>query len=462
MDDIFNTIASNGTGQRHVYGQGGDDTINMGFEPIDKYSHGHHVRGGHGTHHNSSSYGGSQGADVFNFMDLGNVDDVIVGRIDDFDPSQDTLSINGDDITISELNSGSGTNGGYSWKIVEYDADTRDDATDLQQWILIDTNGGFVFYALEGARVTGNGSGGSNNKNQESHFVGASGGHEVTAAELQALQKVKYVDPVNFVPASFSTSTGITYNDTDATLADAQDVITHGATMNGNDVYEDGSPKTINDVVLDLTGDDLIAAGLNDDTVEANDGNDTVWGGSGNDSVMGQNGDDELNGGTGNDSLHGGNGNDSLNGGTGDDVLRGRKGDDFLKGEKGNDTLIGNSGLDTLWGGSGHDVLNAGGSMDSLHGGTGDDTLRGGDAADTFYFRFKWDNDQIEDFVVGTDALALDDNLWSGTLTAAQVVSDFASVTSAGDVLFDFGNGDTLLLEGISTTAGLQDDIIII
>ncbi len=57
--------------------------------------------------------------------------------------------------------------------------------------------------------------------------------------------------------------------------------------------------------------------------------------------------------------------------------------------------------------------------------------------------------------------LALDKDLWGGGLKRKQVVDKFA--TDLGDdILFDFGGGETILLEGVSSRFNLQQDIEII
>ncbi len=78
--------------------------------------------------------------------------------------------------------------------------------------------------------------------------------------------------------------------------------------------------------------------------------------------------------------------------------------------------------------------------------------------ADTFIFTSG--NDVIEDFSIAQkDHLELDDALWSNTtLTDAQVISQFADVTAKG-VLFDFGDGNTLLLEHVASLDGLDLNI---
>lgn len=415
-DDTFNLTTTNGRDQFHPYAAGGDDTLNLIFDDITTFSHGHHVRG-------DSDGSTTRGADTFNFQDVGNVDAVVVGRIEDFDISQDTLQINGSDISSSALLSGSGTTGGFSWRIVEYDADSNDSATDTQQWILIDTGSGYVFYALDGARVT-NGNGVGNGGQQEAHFIGAGGGHEVTIAELNALSTVSYVDPQNYVPAGYIADGGEIINDYD-------------------DVWKDGT-----DQYYGSADGDLIAAGLNDDTVRAGAGNDIVWGGSGSDTLYGDNGNDTLYGGTGNDTLSGnkgndtingedgndflyggngadtisgGDGNDLINGGAKSDVLYGGKNSDDLYGENGDDTIYGQNGTDELYGGNGNDLLFGGAGKDTIHGGVGADMATGGNGADVFVFAsgdiVDWDSlsgtntekyaalDVITDFAIGIDKI---------------------------------------------------------
>ncbi|MGC1430349.1 MAG: calcium-binding protein, partial [Albidovulum sp.] len=128
----------------------------------------------------------------------------------------------------------------------------------------------------------------------------------------------------------------------------------------------------------------------------------------------------------------------------GGDVLKGTNGNNVIRGHGGNDALDGRNGLDTL------------------DGGTGADTLTGGLGADSFVFAAGYQNDTITDFSVSeVDRLLLNDTLWSGTLSAAQVVSTYASVV-AGNVVFDFGGGDVLTLEGLTSTSQLDTLISII
>lgn len=405
-EDTLTGTAQNGTGQIHIYAKAGEDLLNLDFSNITSYSNGHHVRGdGSGGPDDTST---NRASDTFNFTNLHRVDDIVVGRIEDFDSSRDHLSINGSTITLSQLQSGSGTTGGYSWRIVEYDADGTDSATGTQQWILIDTGQGFAFYALEGARVT-NGDGAANGGNQEAHFVGAMNTHRVTEAELNALQTVGYVDPVNYVPDGYTAQGGLTINDDDNIFSDTQGAI------NGS-----GSG-------------DLIAAGLNDDSVRGWNGNDRIWGGSGDDTIRGDNGNDTLYGGTGKDNIIGGTGNDRMYGETGNDVINGWGGNDLayggdgndrLYGQQGNDTLDGGDGNDKLYGSTDNDDLRGRNGNDHLHGGQGTDRTTGGSGADTFEFKsgdlMDWDTlggnwsqknaqlDLITDFAIGSDHIEFD------------------------------------------------------
>jgi Ca2+-binding RTX toxin-like protein len=111
--------------------------------------------------------------------------------------------------------------------------------------------------------------------------------------------------------------------------------------------------------------------------LDAQGGDDVVTSGAFADTLSGGNGNDTLSAGAGNDILDGGAGNDRLDGGDGADVLSG--GDDA-------DQLIGGTGNDQLSGGAGNDILDGGAGDDVLDGGAGDDTLTGGAGADTFLF----------------------------------------------------------------------------
>ena len=189
------------------------------------------------------------------------------------------------------------------------------------------------------------------------------------------------------------------------------------------------------------------------DSILGGGGADSINGGAGNDTIRGEAGNDVLIGGSDNDWLFGGDGNDVLAGGLGNDKLNGGGGADTLRGEDGNDSLTGAAGADSLVGGAGNDTLT---------GGTEADRLAGNAGADQFVFRPGEGADTITDFSIAqNDRLKLDDAIWGGGLTAAQIVGQFASLQAAGVVL-DFGGGQTVTLAGLTSTAGLADQITII
>ncbi|WP_165828203.1 glycosyl hydrolase [Rhodovulum sp. BSW8] len=251
-------------------------------------------------------------------------------------------------------------------------------------------------------------------------------------------------------------------------------------------------------------------------------GHDTLQGAGGNDTLQGGAGGDWLLGGAGHDRLWGGAGADLLEGGAGDDIyavdtpgdrtferpgegwdrvcasvswtlgdhveqltlggsaaldgtgnalanvlignagasyLCGLGGRDTLSGGAGDDGLVGGAGDDRLWGGAGNDWLDGGEGADLLDGGAGSDLLIGGAGADLFIFTGGWD--RIADFEDDLDTLRLDHALWGGTPPDLAGVPGLASVTGAG-LMFDFGAGNGIVVEGISSVWALIDDLQIV
>jgi Ca2+-binding RTX toxin-like protein len=418
--DEVDAQATSGTGQIHTYAGAGDDTTILRFQVIpagEDHAHGHHARG-------DDDGSRVRGNDIFDFRDLDNVRGVVVGRIEDFEATRDTIMIDGQSIDLAGGFS-SGRIGGYDVRVVAYNGDHNDPSAqgDMQQWLLIETDeGGKIFYALEGARVDMDGNGGGSGR-QESHFLkwnlpgtdGNPGWDDLTT--------VSFVDPVNYVPAGHTPDGGDIINDADSDAAAVHEIV-------------NGTPSG-----------DLIAAGLNDDTVQALGGNDKVWGGTGHDTIDAGAGNDTVWGGRGNDTLYGEAGNDILSGGSGADLLDGGEGWDrvdyrdatsgitlFLAdstqnaGAAAGDTLISIEGVigsdhadvitgdgdrwDVIWGQGGADTLYGQGGNDKLWGEAGNDTLRGGDGDDQL-----WGGDG-DDLVRGDDGNDVmrggtgDDTLW--------------------------------------------------
>ena len=214
--------------------------------------------------------------------------------------------------------------------------------------------------------------------------------------------------------------------------------------------------------------------------------------GSNSDDILrGTNARDRFNGGGGNDTIEGRGGNDILVGGLGADVILGGAGIDIalfnngvftldltdptqnigetigdiftdiekFLGGKFNDTMFGAALRDNFNGGAGNDTLDGRGGSDILNGGFGDDQLTGGSGAD--FFVFNDGADAITDFESGVDTIRISDRDFAiGFIDAAHVMT-FASVIG-DDAVFDFGNGDTLTLSGISSLVGLESQIQII
>jgi len=248
-------------------------------------------------------------------------------------------------------------------------------------------------------------------------------------------------DPVDTMTLTSTTGDGFTIyagrTDETFTVEDTGSVIVHGTSGNDDIVGFDG-----NDSIFGYAGNDWLAGNSGDDELTGGEGNDRIFGDSGNDQLYGGNGNDRMYGGDDDDQLYGGNGNDRMYGG--DD-------DDQLYGSNGNDRMFGGSGNDRMYGGSGNDILN---------GGLGNDVMTGDTGADHFVFNTKFGDDTVTDFQTGVDTLRLDDAIWGGGLTSAQIVSQFASVVD-GDVVFDFEDGYSITLDGVSSTVGLVDDLLI-
>lgn len=151
--------------------------------------------------------------------------------------------------------------------------------------------------------------------------------------------------------------------------------------------------------------------------------------------------------------LRGNGDRDLLVGKAGHDLLEGGQGGDTLRGDWGNDTLLGGAGGDWLNGGIGEDVLSGNKGQDRLNGHSGNDALTGGWGADIFIFATGGGQDTVCDFKPGKDLLQLE-----GFGTPTEILNR-ASETASG-LLFDFGDGDSLLLRNVTLSA-LGEDFLI-
>ncbi|SMX27532.1 Bifunctional hemolysin/adenylate cyclase precursor [Pelagimonas phthalicica] len=490
-NDRIDTFAVNNNSHVHIYAGDGDDTINMFFDNITSpFADGHHVRGDE-DHPKTLAPGetvlsASLGSDVFNFGNLDQIaaGSVVVGRIEDFDPSRDEIAIEGNIIDLNNLPS--------NVRVVSYNGDHLDPNADPQQWLLITTaNGARVFYALEGARVDGSDVGGPGGL-QESHFIGDQNDPS-TYPDFDNLPDVSFVDPQNVVPNGAAPATnGYYINDYDDTPADVAAVISGSAYgdviaagVNSDSVQAGGGNDTVwggsghdtiiggdgADSIFGNTGNDNLNGQTGADVMYGGSGNDFLWGGggadsdtlhgdSGNDTLRGVGGNDALHGGTGNDNLQGDDGNDSLYGGEGNDTSTGGQGNDLLLGGAGNDRLHGDNGNDFLHGEGGNDTIVGGNGDDRINGNSGDDRLNGNAGADTFVFHGGSGDDRIADF----DPNEGDKIDLSGLshITDAQDFIDNNITDTGTGLLLDLGNGNSVILENVASVSLLDvDDFIL-
>ena len=210
-----------------------------------------------------------------------------------------------------------------------------------------------------------------------------------------------------------------------------------------------GGPATAgDDVMVGTAAGGTIMAGLGNDTIVADDVQNYLRGEDGNDSVMGGAKFDDINGNMGNDTIDGGDGDDWVVGGKGDDSQIGSWGDDIVWGNLGNDTLSGGPGNGQVRGGQGDDSISGGSGNDFISGDRGADTEMGGSGADTFHTFSGAGIDRVLDFSYSQgDRVMLDPGT---TFTASQV---------GGDTVVDMGNGDQMILVGV-TLSSLPSDWI--
>ena len=210
---------------------------------------------------------------------------------------------------------------------------------------------------------------------------------------------------------------------------------------------------------------DLMAGGANNEVLVGNAGNDGLYAADGIDTLMG---------GAGNDTMDGGPGIDAVDyaGATGPVTAElwrsfasndGQGGQDalwnieYLLGSAFADLLAGTDAANYLGGREGADQLYGAGGSDTLAGGLGNDTLNGGAGLDVFLFDTALgasNVDQVQDFVVVDDTLALENAVFTalastGTLGAGLLRAG-AGVTNAAD-------GNDFILYNSSTGALFYD-----
>ncbi len=271
---------------------------------------------------------------------------------------------------------------------------------------------------------------------------------------------------------------------------------------------ENVTGSDFSDTIIGSAGDNVLKGGAGNDTLDGRQGADELFGGAGNDTLRGGwgTGNDVLHGGDGDDTLEGGAGNDFLAGGAGADHHDGGAGIDFVDfrdivgggvgwnmiadvawgkadgdtftsienvwgslyddkfvGSNDRNVLIGGGGHDYVDGRGGNDVIYGGWGDDELLGGTGNDYLHGGHYNDTYTgesgadtFVFTQHQDVITDFdAAESDQILFEDALWGGGAKTDAELLAYASVVD-GDMVFDFGGGNTLTLSGVTDQSLLE------
>ncbi|NKE46456.1 matrixin family metalloprotease [Roseomonas frigidaquae] len=240
-----------------------------------------------------------------------------------------------------------------------------------------------------------------------------------------------------------------------------QEVLARGNVFNAL-LFEDNAASLIENAV----------GGAGADTLAGNDATNHLQGGAGKDRLEGRAGDDILDGGAGADTLVGGTGHDRYQADNPGDVmveLTGQ-GTDTILGAVATVTLpeavealvlgdgavtgIGNAMGNLILGNAAANRLEGHGGADMLEGRRGNDTLLGGAGADMFVLRHGDDFDRIEDFVSGTDLLAL-----TGFGRSASAMLALAVQVSDG-LRIDLGEGDGVLLAGLTRGQLTAADIV--
>ncbi|SMX29592.1 Bifunctional hemolysin/adenylate cyclase precursor [Pelagimonas phthalicica] len=255
--------------------------------------------------------------------------------------------------------------------------------------------------------------------------------------------------------------------------------------------HASGLPESLH--LIGTSENEALAGTLGEDTLEGHGGHDVLGAGDGDDFLSGGSGDDTLLGGDGDDMLMGGSGRNVLDGGAGTDWVsfdgsamafyyNSQNGqaygvaawnewsnvenfqltdwnDTFVADNTDNVILAGN-GNDRLWGGGGNDELHGGAGNDRLtslgdggqvilNGGTGNDSLQGGYSDDIVIFAPGDGADILRDFTAGGTTDHIDLTAFGSTFESFEDVMA-AATQVGGDVLFDFGNGDSILIRGVS------------
>jgi len=198
-------------------------------------------------------------------------------------------------------------------------------------------------------------------------------------------------------------------------------------------------------------------AGPDDDALAASAGNPEIHAGPGNDTIIGAPVQDYLRGDDGDDFIYGGPAFDDANGNKGADTIHGNGGDDFSVGGQGDDLLFGDDGSDVVWGNLGDDTCDGGAGNDQCRGGQGDDSVSGG-AGDDFISGDRGNDteaggagaDTFNTFAGAGIDRVLDFNAAEGDRVVLEDHAAFTVTQVGADTVIDLGNGDQMILVGVS------------
>jgi Ca2+-binding RTX toxin-like protein len=274
-----------------------------------------------------------------------------------------------------------------------------------------------------------------------------------------------------------------------------------GGFINSSGFYQGGTQEdTISNFenIIGTSFADRLIAGSTSAVIDAGGGNDFIFAFSGNDTLRGGSGDDQISTALSSDMLFGESGNDTLNGGTGLDTLDGGADSDtatyadrsggvnvnllagtattggalngagfyaggFVEdslvsveniiGSNFGDRLVTSNANGRIDAGLGADNISGLNGADTLNGGAGNDTMSGGAGNDTFIFATGSGADRITDMVEGAgvaDVINLQ-GFGASFDTFGEVIA--AATQVGGDVVFNFGSGNTLTVVS-ATVAG--------
>ncbi|WP_296643839.1 calcium-binding protein [Roseinatronobacter sp.] len=385
------------TGQIHMYAGIGDDTLIL---DVTKSADAAAMQGHH-------AYGGL-GADTYIFKNILKNESPIVGRLDSYDPSIDTIKIEDQEIDLENLPQSITLENGedINIKVVsishpEYEAEGLGE----QFFLAIGDN---IFYALDGARDLQNGVSGL--IGEERHFVLPS-----AIEELRAAEAVQYFNPTNFVPDDF--------------IQQFEGGVELVWTPPGEEYEIQPSSDTPVHVFGGKTNQGAESS-KGEQSFHGSDQADIIDGNTGNDTIHGNGGDDLIASGIDNDHIEGGSGDDTIWGGDGDDTIKGDSGDDYLEGGRGDDVIDGGAGSDIIVAGLGDDTLTGGGSETDVN---------------QFHFSFDDGHTVITDFKVGLDQISIQHEI--DPLSVEIYEND------DGYVMMNYGQEATVALEGVSLSS---------